>query len=52
VSAETPAEAAAATDGQPPVAPILTADDRPELPVAAAFAGGLALALLLKRLAR
>jgi hypothetical protein len=32
-----------------PVPPV--ADERPELPVAAAFAGGLALALLLKRLA-
>jgi hypothetical protein len=37
-----------ASNGAPPVA----APERPELTVAAAFAGGLALALLLKRLAR
>jgi hypothetical protein len=42
---------AAAADGRPaPSTP--AAGERPELPVAAAFAGGLALALLLKRLAR
>jgi hypothetical protein len=50
---------AAAANGQPtpalPAAPVAlspAADDRPELAVGAAFAGGLALALLLKRLAR
>jgi hypothetical protein len=37
----------AAPAGLPPVA-----EDRPELAVGAAFAGGFALALLLKRLAR
>jgi hypothetical protein len=50
VSAETPA-AAVAADGQPSVTPVPAAAERPELPVVAAFAGGLALALLLKRLA-
>jgi len=38
-----------ASNGTPPVAAV---PERPELTVAAAFAGGLALALLLKRLAR
>lgn len=38
--------------GPTPVAPDLVHDERPELVVGAAFAGGLALALLLKRLAR
>ncbi|MGB2710347.1 MAG: hypothetical protein WBC33_02440 [Conexibacter sp.] len=33
-------------------APVPAADERPELAVGAAFAGGLAFALLLKRLAR
>jgi hypothetical protein len=48
--------ALAADTGAPPsaVAPTLPspADERPELVVGAAFAGGLALALFLKRLAR
>jgi hypothetical protein len=47
----------AAANGQPapapPAAPAsLPLDERPELAVGAAFAGGLVLALLLKRLAR
>jgi hypothetical protein len=47
----------AAANGQPAPAPLPAAvspaaDERPELVVGAAFAGGLALALLLKRLAR
>lgn len=46
----------AAANGQPapalPAAPATPADERPELAVGAAFAGGLVLALLLKRLAR
>ncbi len=57
MSDETPpeADAVAATDGQPaPAASYASAlpsasAERPELPVAAAFVGGLALALLLKR---
>jgi len=62
-----PEAAEPATDGQPTVEqaalaaeaavrgaapPHAPADDRPELAVGAAFAGGLVLALLLKRLAR
>lgn len=48
---------AAAGNGQPQPAPAPAAlppvaDERPELVVGAAFAGGLVLALLLKRLAR
>jgi len=53
---------AAAANGQPESAPSLpaapaalspsAADERPELAVGAAFAGGLVLALFLKRLAR
>jgi hypothetical protein len=53
MSDETPLDPA--VDGGPPVPPVALPDpaaERPELPVAAAFAGGLALALLLKRLAR
>jgi hypothetical protein len=45
------ADAAAAPATVPPVVPPAAAE-RPELAVGAAFAGGLALALLLKRLAR
>jgi hypothetical protein len=48
------APAGAASPG-PPAAPAAlspTADERPELVVGAAFAGGLVLALVLKRLAR
>lgn len=55
----TDAEADPAQDGQPTVeqpvivpVPPSTADERPELTVGAAFAGGFVLALLLKRLAR
>ncbi len=36
----------------PPLPPSGAPDERPELAVGAAFAGGLALALLLKRMAR
>ena len=50
---------AAAANGQPAPVPAaapaglaVPADERPELAVGAAFAGGLVLALLLKRLAR
>jgi hypothetical protein len=43
-----PAPAAPESDG----AAGATLDDRPEVPVAAAFAGGFLLALLLRRLAR
>ena len=57
------APAAAGVDGQQPVAaqPVAQevavaggaqAADRPEVPVAAAFAGGFVLAMILKRLAR
>jgi hypothetical protein len=48
-------EPAASAAGQAPAAPAVVppvAADRPELAIGAAFAGGLALALLLKRLAR
>jgi hypothetical protein len=47
-------EQAALSNGSPPIgdAPLAAADERPELIVGAAFAGGLALALLLKRLGR
>jgi hypothetical protein len=53
-------QAAIGTDGAAPgtppastfAAPPSSADERPELAVGAAFAGGFALALLLKRLAR
>jgi hypothetical protein len=53
--------AAESVNGQPALAPAMPAapaalsapvDERPELVVGAAFAGGLALALLLKRLGR
>ena len=43
---------AAVRGATPPHAPVTAADDRPELVVGAAFAGGLVLALFLKRLAR
>jgi hypothetical protein len=46
------AAAAPASGATVTAAPPSTADERPELLVGAAFAGGLALALLLKRLAR
>jgi hypothetical protein len=48
------AEAAARGATATPVAshPVSPADERPELAVGAAFAGGLVLALFLKRLAR
>lgn len=55
------ADASAAANGAAPPAPPIgsypvvappVAADRPEIAVGAAFAGGLALALLLKRLAR
>ncbi|MFL5817186.1 MAG: hypothetical protein ACJ76L_06245 [Conexibacter sp.] len=45
--AAVPGPQAAFVSAQPPIA-----DERPELVVGAAFAGGLALALFLKRLAR
>jgi hypothetical protein len=49
-----PEPAAASTAALPDAAPASpgVADDRPELPVAASFAGGFLLALLLRRLAR
>ncbi len=47
VTPDAPALTTAAPAPLPPVA-----EDRPELAVGAAFAGGLALAFLLKRLAR
>ena len=47
-SAPAPAPAATASDGAAGASP----DDRPEVPVAAAFAGGFLFALLLRRLAR
>jgi hypothetical protein len=43
---------AAVRGATPPHAHPTTAEDRPELAVGAAFAGGFVLALLLKRLAR
>jgi len=43
---------AAVRGATPPHAPAAAADERPELAVGAAFAGGLVLALFLKRLAR
>jgi hypothetical protein len=46
------AEAAARGGTAPPHAYHAPADERPELAVGAAFAGGLVLALFLKRLAR
>ena len=47
-----PAGAVAPTPVAVPAAPPAVADERPELVVGAAFAGGLVLALFLKRLAR
>jgi hypothetical protein len=47
-----PAEAFAAEAAEPSPAPPPSSAERPELAVGAAFAGGLVLALLLKRLAR
>jgi hypothetical protein len=47
-----PQGAAAPTPVAVPAAPPSIADERPELVVGAAFAGGLVLALFLKRLAR
>jgi hypothetical protein len=41
-----------ATAGQHPGANVATASDRPEVAVAAAFAGGFLLAMILRRLAR
>lgn len=58
VSAEAAAVNGAAPAADPgpaatsPLPPVATGGERPELIVGAAFAGGLALALLLKRLAR
>jgi hypothetical protein len=49
LAADTGAPAAVAAAALTPPSP---ADERPELVVGAAFAGGLALALFLKRLAR
>jgi hypothetical protein len=46
------AEAAVRGGVTPPHAQPTTVDERPELAVGAAFAGGLVLALFLKRLAR
>ncbi|MGN6187969.1 MAG: hypothetical protein ACTHOE_03640 [Conexibacter sp.] len=46
------AEAAVRGAVLPPQPPVTTTDERPELAVGAAFAGGLVLALFLKRLAR
>ncbi len=46
------ASAAAPTPVAVPASPPAIADERPELVVGAAFAGGLVLALFLKRLAR
>jgi hypothetical protein len=43
---------AAVRGATPPHAPAVPTDERPELAVGAAFAGGLVLALFLKRLAR
>jgi hypothetical protein len=45
-------DTAAVAPGVGPAASPSTADERPELAVGAAFAGGLVLALFLKRLAR
>jgi hypothetical protein len=50
--AEPLAAAAAASGAASPSALPTAADERPELLVGAAFAGGLVLAILLKRLAR
>jgi hypothetical protein len=50
VNGSAPAAEPAPASAAPPLAPV--ADERPELIVGAAFAGGLALALFLKRLAR
>jgi len=51
LAAEAVAPAVAPVAPLPP-APASTLDERPELAVGGAFAGGLVLALLLKRLAR